>query len=354
MKRSLSLFGVIGMIGLGLCALPFAPALAALLPTHLIQPEDGATVLAAGMLINKESVGNLFISLKTTFNNAFAAAPSVWEKLAMKVPSTTGQNDYAWLSKFPRMRKWVGEKNIKSLEAFKYTVVNDDFEATVEVDRNDMEDDNLGIYGPQAQMAGESAKQLPDEIVFGLVNNAMITNCYDGQYFIDVDHPVKQLDGTILSVSNKGTAVLSCASLALAQGSLGAAEVVMMQFKDDEGRPLNVKPNILLVPPALKATANTLMTADQLEVGKPNPYKGTYEVVVDGRLTSNTAWFLLDTTKPVKPFIYQERKAPVFVQQTDPQADDVFSRKKFKFGAEARAAGGYGFWQLAYGSNGTV
>jgi len=27
-------------------------------------------------------------------------------------------------------------------------------------------------------------------------------------------------------------------------------------------------------------------------------------------------------------------------------------RKKFKFGAEARGAGGYGFWQLIYGSTG--
>jgi len=71
-------------------------------------------------------------------------------------------------------------------------------------------------------------------------------------------------------------------------------------------------------------------------------------------LTDDNAWFLLDTSKPVKPFIYQERKKPVFVQQVDPQADDVFMRKKFKFGAEARAAGGYGFWQLAYGSDGTV
>ncbi|MBM9968647.1 Mu-like prophage major head subunit gpT family protein, partial [Pseudomonas aeruginosa] len=27
--------------------------------------------------------------------------------------------------------------------------------------------------------------------------------------------------------------------------------------------------------------------------------------------------------------------------------------RKLKFGAEARAAAGYGFWQLAYGSTGT-
>ncbi|MHB1401460.1 MAG: Mu-like prophage major head subunit gpT family protein [Thiobacillus sp.] len=48
----------------------------------------------------------------------------------------------------------------------------------------------------------------------------------------------------------------------------------------------------------------------------------------------------------------RERKAPVFVSQTDPEADDVFLRKSFKYGAEARAAGGYGFWQMSVGSTG--
>lgn len=306
------------------------------------------------MFINKDTLSALFISLKTTFNNAFATTETTWQKIAMKVPSTKGQNDYAWLSKFPRMRKWIGEKTIKALEGFKYPVVNEDFEATVEVDRNDIEDDDLGIYGPQAQMAGQSSAQLPDEIVYELVNNGFSAKCYDGQYFIDTDHPVKKGDGTIDSVSNKGTAVLSCATQAAAQASLGAAETAMMEFKDDEGRPLNIKPNVLLVPPALKSTANILMTAERLEDGKPNPFRNSFEVVVDGRLTSKTAWFLLDTSKPIMPYIYQERKAPVFVQQTDPQSDDVFNRKKYKFGAEARAAGGYGFWQLAYGSTGTV
>lgn len=306
------------------------------------------------MIINRENISNLFISLKTTFNNAFGSATGDWQQIAMKVPSTTGQNDYAWLSKFPRMRKWIGEKTIKALAAFKYTIVNEDFEATVEVDRNDIDDDNLGIYQPQAQAAGDSAATLPDEIIADVVNGAFATKCYDGQYFFDTDHPAKDATGQDISVSNKGTKVLSAASYQAALDSLGAAETAMMEFKDDDGRPLNIKPNVLMVPPALKAVANTLVTADRLDDGKANPFKGAYTVRVDARLTSRTAWYLLDTTKPVKPFVYQERKAPVFVQQIDPNADDVFSRKKYKFGAEARAAGGYGFWQLAYASDGTV
>lgn len=300
------------------------------------------------MLINKGSLGEIFKNLKATFNKAFQETKSNWEKVAMRVPSGSSQNDYKWLSNFPKMRKWIGDKVVKSLEGFSYTIVNDDWEATIEVDRNHIEDDNLGIYAPQAQMAGWSAKQLPDEIVFGdLVNGVFTQKCYDGQYFCDTDHPVGKT-----TVSNKGTVALSHATLALAQASYGAARTAMKKFKDDEGRPLNINPDVLLVPPALEDTARALVSNDKLEDGKPNPYKGTAEVVVDSRLTSDTAWFLLDTSKPVKPFVYQERKLPTFVEQTDMSSDNVFMRKKFRYGAEARCAGGYAFWQLCYGSTG--
>lgn len=299
------------------------------------------------MLVNKSSIQIAFVALKTLFNNAFSAAPSTWEKIAMKVPSSTGSNIYAWLSAFPKMRRWVGEKHIKSLKAYSYTVENEDFEATVEVDRNHIEDDQLGIYSPQAKMAGFSAKQLPDEIVYELVNGAFENLCYDGQYFFDTDHPVGKS-----SISNKGTAALSVATQAAAKASYGAARTAMGKIKGDDGNSLDVRPTILLVGPGLEDTARALLTSDRLEDGKANLYKGTAELVVSTRIISDTAWFLLDTSKPVLPFIYQERKAPIFVQQVDPDSDDVFNRKKFKFGAEARAAGGYGFWQLAFGSTG--
>lgn len=300
------------------------------------------------MIVNKANISAFFVNLKTTFNGALKGAPTQWQKIAMKIPSTGQSNDYGWLSSFPQMRKWIGDKVVKSLAAFKYSVENDDWEATIEVDRNHLEDDMTGIYAIQAKSAGESAAQLPDEIVSGLVNDSFKSLCYDGQYFFDTDHPVG--DGVF---SNKGTKALSIDTLAAAKASYGAARTAMGKVKDDDGRALNVTPNILLVPVALQDVANSLMTSDRLEDGKNNIYKGTAEVVVDPRLTSDTAWFLLDTKKAITPFFYQERKAPHLVEQTDMNADDVFNRKKFKYGAEARAAGGYGLWQLAYGSTGT-
>jgi phage major head subunit gpT-like protein len=305
------------------------------------------------MLINKENVTSFFIILKTTFNNAFTGTQTVWQKIAMLVPSTGSQNDYAWLSRFPKMRRWIGEKNVKSLAASKYSVVNDDWEATVEVDRNDLDDDQTGMYSIQAQGAGFSASQLPDEIVMELANGAFVNKCFDGQPFFSTSHPAKDAKGKAITVSNMSTVPLSIASLALAQAGYGAARVAMRKMADDEGRPLNITPTILLVPPALGDAARLLMTSDKLADQEPNPYKNTAEVVEDARLTSDTAWFLLDCTKPIMPFIYQERKKAVFVSQTDLNSELVFTTKKYKFGAEARAAGGYGFWQLGFGSTGT-
>ncbi|MHC0025776.1 Mu-like prophage major head subunit gpT family protein [Enterobacter vonholyi] len=300
------------------------------------------------MIVNKANISAFFVNLKTTFNGALKGAPTQWQKIAMKIPSTGQSNDYGWLSSFPQMRKWIGDKVVKSLAAFKYSVENDDWEATIEVDRNHLEDDMTGIYAIQAKSAGESAAQLPDEIVSGLVNDSFTSLCYDGQYFFDTDHPVGA--GVF---SNKGTKKLSVASLDAAMASFGAARTQMGKVKDDDGRSLNVTPNILLVPVALQDVARALVTVESFKNGEANIYKGTAEVVVDPRLTSDTAWFLLDTTKAITPFFYQERKAPHLVEQTDMNADDVFNRKKFKYGAEARAAGGYGLWQLAYGSTGT-
>lgn len=299
------------------------------------------------MLVNKASIEAAFTTLKTIFNNAFDATPSQWAQTAMLVPSGSSQSDYTWLSKFPMMRKWIGDKVIKTLEAFKYTIVNNDWEATVEVDRNDIDDDNLGIYAPQAQMAGESARQLPDDIVADLKNNAFANLCYDGQYFYDDDHSVAGA-----SVSNLGTAALSAATAALAAASYGVARIKIMTVTDDDGRPLALIPDLLEVPPALEITGRRLLEMDALTDLSPNPYRGTARLLVNPRLTSATAWFLHCTSKAVKPFVYQERKAPVFVEQTDAETDNVFMRKKFRFGAEARAAGGYAFWQMSYGNKG--
>ncbi|MFQ1894839.1 Mu-like prophage major head subunit gpT family protein [Aeromonas veronii] len=145
----------------------------------------------------------LFTGFKKNFEDAKGEAPAQYTKIATVIKSTTKSNTYGWLGKFPSLRKWVGDRVIESMKAHGYQIVNEDFEATVAVDRNDIEDDELGIYAPLFQEMGLAAGIHPDELCFGLLGAGFTTPCYDGQYFFDTDHPVyPKADGT-------GTPVLS-------------------------------------------------------------------------------------------------------------------------------------------------
>lgn len=341
------------ILGLGLLASVYLIALVfAFAGTALAAPvsigADAVLPLAfGGILVNASTINTIFTGLKTIFNNTLKASPGNWQATAMEIPSNGKSEDYAWLSRFPMMRKWVGEKSVKALEAGKYTAINEDWETTIAVRRNDIEDDSLGIYNAQAQMAGDSASELNDIIVDSLKNGAFTGLGIDGQYFYDTDHAVKGA-----SVSNKLTTVLSAATPAAAAAGYGAARTAIMKFTDEEGMPLRLIPDTLEVPPALEAVAKKLLEADKLDDNSPNPYKGTAKLIVNPALTSDTAWFLHVTSKAVKPFIVQMRKRPTFVSQTSSENDDVFMKAEYKFGAEARATGVYGFWQLSVGSTG--
>lgn len=338
----LALVAVLAAMPIHADMLAFTPAL----PAH---SEGLAFMGGLGLLVNKSTLDSVFTGLKTIFNNALKAQPGNWAKTAMEVPSTGEGEDYAWLSRFPKMRKWIGDKFVKALEVGKYYAKNEDWETTIGVKRNHIEDDKLGIYNVQAQGAGESAGELNDIIVDDLKNNAFVKTGIDGQYFYDSDHEVGGA-----SVSNKLTIALSAATKAAAVASYGAARTMMMNFKDDEGMPLRLVPDILEVPPALDTIAKTMVESKELDDGTTNPFYNTAKVEVNPALTSDTAWFLHVTSKAVKPFIVQMRKRPVFVKQTGEDNDDVFNKAEYKFGAEARATGVYGFWQLSVGSDGTA
>ena len=233
------------------------------------------------MLVTAASLTALQVGYKRNFQDAFSAIrpEADFTKVATIVQSTSKSETYGWLGKFPKMREWVGARVIKDMAAHGYSITNKDFEATVGVDRNDIEDDNLGIYAPLFQEMGHSAGQQPDDLTFGLLANGRTETCFDGQYFFDADHPSFDENGDPTVASNV----------------------------DNSG-------------------------------GASNPW-----------------WYLLDTSRPLKPMIYQERKKAQFVAKTDPNnSDHVFMNKEFLYGADCRSNVGFGFWQMAFASNATL
>ncbi len=62
------------------------------------------------------------------------------------------------------------------------------------------------------------------------------------------------------------------------------------------------------------------------------------------------AWYLIDASKPIKPWIWGTRVAPSIKPKTADSDDNVFWRDELVWGARARGGPGYGLWQTAYKS----
>lgn len=147
-------------------------------------------------IITPQLIQSLFTGWNGDFQNGLEDAPSQYEKIATTIPSTTKSNTYGWLGKFPGMREWIGDRVISDMATHGYQLVNRPFESTVGVDRDDIDDDNIGIYSPLFTEMGRAAGVQPDELCFGALTNGFNTLCYDKQNFFDTDHPVyKTVDG---------------------------------------------------------------------------------------------------------------------------------------------------------------
>lgn len=227
------------------------------------------------MIVNAQVLDLAFKGFKTVVSDAMMQAPAHAKDIAMTVPSVSRDETYGWLGSFPAMREWLGPRHVKNLVANGFTIQNRKFESTLEITRDDISDDRLGIFKPMFAEMGQAAVRHPEELIFGLLASGFTTNCYDGQFFFDTDHPVTDADGNVTPVSNTG-------------GGAG------------------------------------------------------------------TAWYLLDTSRAVRPLIWQERENYVFQQLTQETSEYVFVNDRYLYGIRARVNAGFGLWQLAYGSRQTL
>lgn len=223
------------------------------------------------MIVNSGNLKTLGTGFKAAFQRGLGQAASQRALIATTVPSSNATEEYGWMGKVPGMREWIGDRVLNSIKTYDYRIKNKDWEDTVEVERNDIEDDNLGLYGPMMEEMGMSTMRHPETLIWDLLKAGFAANCYDGQFFFDTDHPRLDAAGKEVSVAN-----------------------------------------------------------------------------TDGG--AGTPWFLAQTNRAIKPIIFQERKKPNFVAKDNPEDDNVFFRKKFVYGVDARYNVGFGFWQFIWGS----
>lgn len=227
------------------------------------------------MLINAQNLDLVYKGFKGVYSDAYLKAEVNWDKIAMAVASTGSEETYGWIGQFPQLREWIGPRHITGLRAHGFTIKNRKFESTVSVPRDNISDDKVGVFKPAFSEMGHLAKTHPEDLVFALLAAGFETACFDGQNFFDTEHPVRDRNDVVTTVSN---------------------------MQSGSGAP----------------------------------------------------WFLLDTSRSVRPIIWQEREAYDFRAMTDASNPHVFMNDEYVYGVRARVNAGFGLWQLAFGSKGTL
>jgi phage major head subunit gpT-like protein len=283
-------------------------------------------------------------SLRVGFNGAFkkgiGQVPSQWDRIATLVRSTQKEQKYGWLGKMPNVREWIGPRAVQNLMEHDYSIKEKPFELTIGVDRDDIETDNLGIYGPMFESMGESTAAFPNQLIFDLLKLGWDRECYDGQGYFDTDHPVLDADGETITVANTdggsganwflmdtnralkplilqrrkdftfaakdrdtdgnvfdenealyGTDARMNAGYGFWQNSWGSkqalngdnyaqARAALTGMKGDYDRPLGLMPNLLVVPPALEGMGRKILKNETAPNGETNEWQGTAELLV--------------------------------------------------------------------------
>ena len=119
------------------------------------------------MNISAANLDALFKTFQTKFNEAQKAAQArafpndlLPEDIALAFTGGGSATQHSWLEQLHGIHEWVGERVLNNAKLGKLTVVNRDFENTIKVSRNEIEDDQYGVYAPLIGMMGADAENL--------------------------------------------------------------------------------------------------------------------------------------------------------------------------------------------------
>jgi phage major head subunit gpT-like protein len=278
------------------------------------------------------------------FNNGLEMAPDTWKSFAGTAPSSSASNIYPFLEQFGGMREWVGDREIKSFASKKLEVLNKDYEDTVSVGRNDIEDDQYGLYGALIAQMGLNSAKLWNELAYEALLGGSSEKWLDGSAFYLTTR--KYGSNTIC---NKTTSALS-------ETTFNTAYQAMLEYKGHNGKPLGIVPDLLIVGPNLRATAWDIVknqfaydATDKVQIGNVNANLVDLLVAPELTGTYDDYWFLACTKGVLKPVMVQQRKMPKLTRMDKEDDENVFMRKEFIYGTDARGAAFLSLPHLIYG-----
>lgn len=324
-------------------------------------------------MIVPASFATFVTNASTMIRQAYSSAPIVYPEYTTTVPTDTTVWLDGWIGRMNKMRVWTGPRIVNEPAPQTYSVSVLPYENTYKFDRFHADDDQYGVYYPMLLDLALQAKRWPEfELRDLLENTGAQTGTrqvgLDGLTFFNTAHPIDLYDstkGTYVNDFTGGGVVISSVNVggALSAVAFGTLAEYMMTLKAEDNERLGVIPNLMLIPPNLKAEAeyilkNTFSAPQQwgtfgnlgTQVGaSDNIYKRFgVDYTVNHYLNSATKWYLGDTTKAVKPLRWVQHTAPVFTPRVNENDPVVFDNHAFLWGVWARATPAWSYsWLLA-------
>jgi phage major head subunit gpT-like protein len=308
---------------------------------------------------------SLYVKYSQLFQQSILNIGVNWPKFAQMFESSTTTETHVFADRIQQMRQWFGDRQVDNISLRSYSLTNQPFEKTLELDAFNVADNKINAFAPAVQMLTMQATKWADNLFFnptyGAIPGGTSFVTYDSQPFWSASHPAN-VDNTTQYplMANYAT------GFQLTSANYFTARQQMRAYIGADGLPLNVNPNLLMTGTALESAAiqilQTQWTAPSVALGQnaagvvqQNPLYGTADLLIvpdmqalNGVIATGNPWILMDSTMPLKPFIYQLREAPVFFFLFSPQSSPMIARHALQMGVHTRGIGGYGPWFGAY------
>ena len=294
------------------------------------------------------NTGLLTKGLRSEFFRRLDETTTRFQDLSTRIESNSDSETYKWLGSVPQMREWGTGRVARGLRTESYSVENLKYEATVEVDRDEIADDKTGQIRIRVGELAERAATHKDYLISQLLINGGTAgfNSYDGVSFFNDSHESGE-SGTQDNDLTSDVVDHNDPTSAEFKTALKAALGVMVAFKDDQGDPMSFSATglVCVVPTTMYLTALEAVSATVIS-STSNVLEGAARIIGFPWLTDASTWYLLKTDGVIRPFIFQDREPVEFTALTE-DSDEGFRREKFLYGVRARYRMTYGYWQYA-------
>ena len=206
------------------------------------------------------------------------------------------------------------------------------------VERKFMDDEQYGVIEKFTADLSRAGRYKVENDAFAVLNNAFTNVGYDGKALIAEDHPLIDSPKT---VSNR------IYSTTFDSATIQKALTLGRNQLDNAGKKVQMKFDTIVVPPALEWKAYEILNS-ALKAGTNNNDKnvlsGILNVKVVDFLTSDTAWFLMDSKRHQLNFFW--RVKPEFGREKD------FDTLVSKYSGYMRYSAGYSDFRGVIGCDG--